>query len=91
VLVISEEAAVERTRDVRGHVTEEQAMTCHAALNRASWSEASDSAVNGSEDVCVVCGDVSAELICRAGYRLIGARRMRREDEDLVADARGRA
>lgn len=66
-------------------------MTCHAALNRASWSEASDRAVNGSEEACIVCGDVSAELICRACYRLIGARPMRREDDDFVADARGRA
>jgi hypothetical protein len=51
-----------------------------------------------SEHLCIVCGDVSAELICRACHRLIGARPMRPDEEsgptpseEVLAGAQGPA
>jgi hypothetical protein len=72
-------------------------MTCHVALRRGS-REAGGRAMNDSEDRCIVCGDVSAELICRACHRVIGARPMRPDaesgatpSEEVLAGAQGSA
>jgi hypothetical protein len=54
--------------------------------------------MNESDDRCIVCGDVSAELICHGCHRLIGARPTRPDadsgttpSEEALAAAQGPA
>jgi hypothetical protein len=38
--------------------------------------------MNGYDDVCVVCGELSAALICDECQNLIGAKRLRAEPSE---------
>jgi hypothetical protein len=41
------------------------------------WRGAEAAPMTDPDNVCIVCGDVSDELICRDCHRLIGARPMK--------------
>jgi hypothetical protein len=53
------------------------------------WGEAESGTTTDPDNLCIVCGEVSDELICRDCHRLIGARPMK--EAEVLADAQNAA